>query len=651
MRYLVTSALPYIHGIPHLGNFVGSIFPADVMARFLRLKGEEVLFICGSDMHGSPLEVAAFKAGRDVRDMAYENHERIKKLMEDWLVSVDYWGHTDSKENKEITYEVFRKLDERGYIKEEEVIMPRCRSCGRILADRWIEGTCPYCGGLARGDQCDDCGAILTPDQLINPHCVYCGSNDIEFTPIKQLVLDLPALEEELKRFYEERKDLWPEYVRQTTEWYLYKEGLKPRSISRYLNFGFPVPKEGFEDQVLYVWFDAPIGYIGITYQWAKSVSDPGAWKRWWKLPLASDVFYVQYMGKDNVFFHSIFFPAMLIGSNDWKLVDVIAASQYLTAKGVKFSKSRGVGLNLETAKELLPVEYWRYVLAALFPARKDTEFSWEIFVEKINKELVDNISNFIYRTISLSHRKGIDLNVPLGDEEEREVAKVREYAKKIEEAYMGFLGFNKVVSLVNQLASEGNAWLNQREPWKEEDPSRTLVVALYYVKVIALSLYPVLPVTMKRVLDLLGVSLSWEEVEKVRVNRVDRPFKLFRRITEEEVEKWKEMFSSEEKKPTVSIDVVLNAKMMTGIVRHVQEIGGSEERWLLVIEGPDGNTYRAAPPIRKKYSPEDLKGRSILFVPLDKKQVVSGVEVNAAIPLAGDSVIVADKNVTGRVR
>lgn len=649
MRYLVTSALPYIHGIPHLGNFIGSIFPADVMARFLRLKGESVLFICGSDMHGSPLEVAAFKAGRDVREMAYENHKKIKKLMKDWLISVDFWGSTDSEENKEVTYDIFKSLDEKGYIKEETIVMPRCKSCGRYLADRWIEGKCPRCGGLARGDQCDDCGAILTPQELIEPYCVYCGSKNIEFVTVRQLVFDLPALQKEIEKFYEERKDSWPEYVRKTTEWYLFREGLKPRSITRYLNFGFHVPKKGYEDQVFYVWFDAPVGYIGITREWAHSIGEPEEWKKWWKQPLASDVFYIQYMGKDNVFFHAILFPAMLIGSDDWKLVDMISASQFLTAKGVKFSKSRGVGLNLESAKELLPVEYWRYVLAALWPENKDTEFSWEILVEKINKELVDNISNFIYRSLSLASRKSIDLGVELGEEASKEVEKVREFARRIEEAYMSFMGFARVVKIVNELAAEGNAWLNRREPWKEEDPSETLVVALYYVKVLALSLLPILPKTMRKVLEVLGVSESWEEVEQIRVNRVGRPFKLFRRIEEKEVEEWKKRFSpAKEEEKEVTIEDVLALNLMTGRVVHVQEISGSD-RWLLIIEGPN-RTYRAAPKIKNKYSANDLKDLVVVFIPTEKKEV-DGIEVNAEILMAGDSLIVADRNVVGRVR
>ena len=658
VRYLITSALPYIQGVPHLGNFVGSIFPADVQARFLRLKGEKVIYICGSDMHGSPLEVQAFKLGRDVKEMAYENHERIKRAVEAMEISTDFWGWTDSEENKETTYEIFWDLWNNGYIKEEEIVMPKCNDCGHWLADRWIEGTCPYCGGLARGDQCDDCGAILDPTEIINPHCKYCGSTNITFERTKQLVFDLPALAEDLKKFYEERKDKWPENAKKTTEHYLYREGLKPRSISRFLNFGFPIPLKGYEGQVFYVWFDAPIGYIGITKQWAKNVAkDPDAWKEWW---FGKDTVLVHYIGKDNIFFHTLFWPGMLIGTRKgWVLPEIIASAEFLKARGVKFSKSRGVGLNIENALELLPADYWRYVLAALFPARKDTEFSWDTLQEKVNKELVETIANFVHRTLTLAHRYfGEDIGTPtLNEEEEEWLEKLDKLVDEAEQHYWKWLGFQDVVKTALRIASEGNAWLNYREPWREhkEDPGkarRTLYVALHYVKALAVVLAPITPAYSEKVLSWLGEEeYSWNTAKERGIRRISKPEIIFRKISDEQLEEWKKRFAAKMKeKITVKFDEFARVGLMTGQIRHVQEIAGSPKRWLLVIEGPDGKEYRAAPEIREHYTADQLKGKVVLFFPMDK-EIIGGVEVNAYMPTADGAIITDDKQLTGKVR
>jgi len=643
MRYVITSALPYIDGVPHLGNLVGSILPADIMARFLRMKGEDVIFICGSDMHGSPMEVYAFKQGRDVKELAYEMHARIKKAIENFEISTDFWGHTDTEENRETTYEIFWALWKKGYIKEEEIVLPYCEGHKGFLSDRWIEGTCPYCGGHARGDQCDDCGAVLTPDQLIDPYCVYCGSKELTFKKTRQLLFDLPALREDLIKFYEERKKLWPEIARKETEKYLYQIGLKPRSISRHLRFGFPVPLKGYEDQVFYVWFDAPIGYISITKQWAKSIGDPDAWKRYWKDP---DSFIVHYIGKDNIFFHTLFWPAMLIGSGGWTLPMVVASAHYLMARGTKFSKSRGKGINMENALEILPADYWRYTLAALFPARRDTEFSWDVLKEKVNKELADTIGNFIYRTLSFSFKHfGSNIGTPeLGEEERAELEKIKDLISEAEKTYMTFVGFADIVKIALRMAAEGNAWLNKREPWKEvkkdeEQARKTMYVALHYVKALALVLWPIMPESMERVLSWMGITPSWKEALREGIPKLSKPEILFRRIEDKQLEEWRKRFG--EKKHYVSIKDVEKAKLMVGRIKHVQEISGEEERWLLVIEGPDGNVYRAAPKIRGTYSAEHLKGKNILFVPTEKEKV-GGVDVNAIIPLAGGSIIVA---------
>ena len=334
-KYIVTSALPYVHGIIHIGNIFGSIIPADIHGKFLKLKGEKCLVICGSDMHGSPGELAAIKRGLSPKEYMLKQHELTKEIIEKLLCTFDHYGHTDTEKNKEIVYLLFEKLYENGYIGEQEVVLAYCKNCKRYLPDRFVEGKCPKCGGLARGDQCDDCGQILDPQELKEPYCVLCGSKDIEFRTVKNLVLEVPKLEKELKEYYEKHKDYWTTLAKGETKKLL--NDLKPRPITRFLKYGFKVPLDEYEDQVFYVWFDAPIGYIGIT-------AEKFNWKDWW---LDQNTEIIHYIGKDNIYFHSIFWPAILIGSKlGFSLPKIIAASGFLTSKGIKFSKSRGVGLN-----------------------------------------------------------------------------------------------------------------------------------------------------------------------------------------------------------------------------------------------------------------------------------------------------------------
>ncbi|HIQ10196.1 MAG TPA: hypothetical protein EYH23_01630, partial [Euryarchaeota archaeon] len=487
-------------------------------------------------------------------------------------------------------------------------------------------------------------------------HCKYCGSEDITFGEAKQLVFDLPALTGELKKFYEERKDLWPENAKKTTEHYLYREGLKPRPISRFLNFGFPIPLKGYDGQVFYVWFDAPIGYIGITKQWAKHRNRPEEWERWWKDP---ETVIVHYIGKDNIFFHTIFWPGMLLGTKKgWTLPKIIASVEFLKAKGVKFSKSRGVGLNIENALEILPPDCWRYTLAAVFPARKDTEFSWDVLREKVNKELVETVANFVHRTLTLAHRYfGEDMGTPeLTEEEEKKMKELEKLVDRAEEQYWKWLGFQDVVKTALRIASEGNAWLNHREPWKEHrtDPERarrTVYVALHYVKALAVVLAPITPAYSSKVLSWLGEEeYSWNTAKERGIRRVSRPEIIFRKISDEQIEGWKRRFEpkSDEKK-TIKLENFARVGLLVGRVRHVQEIAGCAKKWLLVIEGPNGRSYRAAPEIRDHYTAEQLKGKAVLFFPTDKQEVC-GVEINAYVPTADGSVITADRNATGRV-
>ena len=361
-KILVTSALPYINGEPHLGHIVGCLLPSDVYARFMRLKGYEVLYIAGTDEHGTTSEVGALKAGMDVQSYCDMFHQKHDKTYKDFNLSFDFFGRTSSEQNKEMTYMIFDALDKNGFIEEREIKQVYSVDDKMFLADRYITGTCPYCGyDKARGDQCENCTKVLEPTDLINPKSAVSGAANLEVRSSKHLFLNLPKIEPQLKEWLKTKEAFWPEVAYSIALKWL-KEGLEPRCITRDLKWGFPVPKKGFEDKVFYVWFDAPIGYIGITKQWSDEKPDERNWKDWWFED--KDVYYVQFMGKDNVPYHSITFPATLLGTQkNFKQVDFLKGASYLTFEGGTFSKSEHRGVFASDATKEFPADYWRYFL------------------------------------------------------------------------------------------------------------------------------------------------------------------------------------------------------------------------------------------------------------------------------------------------
>ncbi len=308
-RVLVTSAWPYIHGIPHLGNIVGSLLPADVFARYCRLKGHKTIYVTGSDAHGTPTEVAAFKEGITPRELAYKNHIIVKKLFEQWGFNFDNYSITDSEINKSTTYSIFERLWKNGCILEEEMEQAYCEKCKRFLPDRWIEGECPHCKGLGRGDQCNDCGKVLTPKELKEPYCIICKEKNIVFKKTKHLFLDLPKFQKDIEKFVRQHPE-WPENAKKFTLDFV--KNLKKRPITRDIKWGFSVPLPWYKDKVFYVWFDAVLGYISATKEWC--VKNKEKWEDWWKNPKTR---VVQTLAKDNLVFHTIIWPSILIGTKD----------------------------------------------------------------------------------------------------------------------------------------------------------------------------------------------------------------------------------------------------------------------------------------------------------------------------------------------
>lgn len=564
-KILITSALPYVNGVPHLGHLVGCLLPSDVYARYMRMMGHEVLYVCGTDEHGTPSEVGAAKEGMDVADYCLKYHNRHKEAYDAFNLSFDYFGRTSSEQNREITYHIFEQLDKNGLIEEESIKQIFSIDDNRFLPDRYVTGTCPHCGyDKARGDQCENCTKVLDPTELINPRSTISGSTNLEVRETKHLFLNLPKLEKQLAEWVKSKEPFWPDVAYSIAQKWL-KEGLRPRCITRDLKWGFPVPKKGFEDKVFYVWFDAPIGYLGITKQWADEKPGERNWKDWWLD--AKDVYYVQFMGKDNVPFHSISFPATLLGTGEnWTKVDYLKGMSYLTFEGGKFSKSEQRGVFAEDAVKEFPADYWRYWLISNAPEASDSSFTFDLFAGVVNKDLNGVLGNFVSRVMKMTASK-IGAEVPAGGEmtevEEKLIADLQEKADNYCK-YMEGLEFKKAMNELRAIWVDGNNYISVTEPWTviKTDPARAaaiLRVCLNLIRIYALLSAPVMPETSAKILAKFGLNAAdmpvlkgFNTAKEIEALQPGHKFEvgdaLFERIAPEKTEELKAKYGSDKK-------------------------------------------------------------------------------------------------------
>lgn len=564
-KILITSALPYVNGVPHLGHLVGCLLPSDVYARYMRMMGHEVLYVCGTDEHGTPSEVGAAKEGMDVADYCLKYHNRHKEAYDAFNLSFDYFGRTSSEQNREITYHIFEQLDKNGLIEEESIKQIFSIDDNRFLPDRYVTGTCPHCGyDKARGDQCENCTKVLDPTELINPRSTISGSTNLEVRETKHLFLNLPKLEKQLAEWVKSKEPFWPDVAYSIAQKWL-KEGLRPRCITRDLKWGFPVPKKGFEDKVFYVWFDAPIGYLGITKQWDDEKPGERNWKDWWLD--AKDVYYVQFMGKDNVPFHSISFPATLLGTGEnWTKVDYLKGMSYLTFEGGKFSKSEQRGVFAEDAVKEFPADYWRYWLISNAPEASDSSFTFDLFAGVVNKDLNGVLGNFVSRVMKMTASK-IGAEVPAGGEmtevEEKLIADLQEKADNYCK-YMEGLEFKKAMNELRAIWVDGNNYISVTEPWTviKTDPARAaaiLRVCLNLIRIYALLSAPVMPETSAKILAKFGLNAAdmpvlkgFNAAKEIEALQPGHKFEvgdaLFERIAPEKTEELKAKYGSDKK-------------------------------------------------------------------------------------------------------
>ncbi len=548
--WIIGSAWPYVNFVPHLGNLIGSTLSADVFARYLRLKGARVIFVSGSDVHGTPIEVEARKLGVDPKEYALKMHEIVTKLYELWNISYDNYTLTETDVHIKFVREFFLKLYERGYIFTKEDELPYCPVDKIFLPDRFVIGTCPYCGyEEARGDQCEKCGALLEPKQLKNPRCAVCGSKP-EWRITKHWYLDLRKLEDDIRKYIEENTNL-PENVKSASLSML-KAGLRPRAITRDNKWGIPAPFPGAEDKTIYVWFEAVLGYISATIEYYLKQGKPAEEAlQVWKSPNTRVVFFI---GKDNIPFHSIILPALLIASGEgYVLPYTISATEYLLYEGQKFSKSKRIGIWIDEALKIFDnVDYWRFILIYIRPENKDANFTWDQAVDIVNSIINDTIGNFIHRVLSFIDKRLGGKTPKISKLTEQDKATLQEALETYEEVdklYMD-IRLREALHRAVDIARIGNRYLNERRPWDVlktdiEEAGSIIGVALQFVKMLAFALYPVMPSSMAKLWNMIGyddsiTNHSWDEgKEPVREGLQVRDVKpLFRKVSKEDINK-----------------------------------------------------------------------------------------------------------------
>ncbi len=525
-RILITSALPYLNGIKHLGNLVGSQLPSDVYARFNRAIGNEVMFICATDEHGTPAELAAAKTGQDVAEYCAEMHDVQANLAKGFGLSFDYFGRSSSAQNHALTQHFAGKLAKNGLIEEVSEKQVYSNADGRYLPDRYIEGECPNCGyDSARGDQCENCTKQLNPTDLINPRSAISGSTDLEVRETKHLYLIQSAMSGKLDAWIDSKKD-WPILTTSIAKKWLHDgDGLRDRGITRDLDWGIPVKRgdqdwEGMEGKVFYVWFDAPIEYIAATAEWAEANGlAASAWERWWRTDKgADDVKYVQFMGKDNAPFHTLSFPCTIMGSGEpWKLVDFIKSFNYLNYDGGQFSTSKGRGVFMNQALDILPSDYWRWWLLTHVPESSDSEFTWENFQQTVNKDLADVLGNFVSRITKFCRAKfgeEVPIGGTYGPAEEAVIAEITTRLKAYE-AHMEAMEIRKSAADLRAIWVAGNEYLQAAEPWAKfkTDPDAAAAIvrfALNLIPLYAVLSEPFIPDAAATMLKAMNTKAAW---------------------------------------------------------------------------------------------------------------------------------------------
>ncbi len=623
MRVLINCALPYTNNSLHLGHIAGAYLGGDIFARYNRMEGNEVLFVCGSDEYGTPITIRADREKvppKQIVDFYHEEQDRNFKALD---INFDIFSRTTYREHSDLVQNIFRELMAKGYIVERTTVAPYCEEDHRFLPDRYVTGTCPYCGNpSARGDQCDECGRTLDAQELKDPLCILSNTTPV-FKETKHLFFRLDLFQDRLAQWIDSQKN-WRTSVQQFSRSFI-SSGLKERPITRDIYWGVPVPVEGYEDKRIYVWIEALMGYLSAAMIYSKRIGDPGYWEKFWK----EDARTYYFMGKDNVTFHSIILPAILMALGGYNLPYDIVANENMNMEGKKFSKSRKIGLTVNELLEVAPKDYIRYYIASVLPETGDTDFSLDDFQDKVNSELIAKYGNLVHRLTSFASANSIVLNTP--DNPDQADSGLLSRCEESFRLYMDHLArveIKKALRVWIDLVQATNSYFNESEPWKliKTDRNRcqgklsSIYRACQYLTVMA---YPIIPSAANRIwkdlmcegnIESAGIQTLSGPFSGVSLVRSDPPF---------------QKFKIETTNPN-SLD------LRVGKILSVAEHEAASKLYLLSVDLGD-HTISLVAGLREKYRPEELTGRKIVVIANLKKAKIRGHESQGMLLAADD--------------
>jgi methionyl-tRNA synthetase len=657
-RILVTSALPYANGPIHLGHLAGAYLPADIYVRYQRLKQRDVIYICGSDEHGVPITLAAEKQNKSPQEIVDVFHNRNLQAFERFGMSFDYYGRTSSPVHRQTSRDFFRTLHDKGILKQKTEKQYFDPKINMFLPDRYVKGTCPICSfPEAYGDQCEKCGSSLTVTELVNPKSTLTGESPV-YRETEHWYLPLGDFQRRIETWLESKQNWKSNVMGQVRSWF--QTGLGDRAVTRDLSWGVPVPLEGSEGKVLYVWFDAPIGYISATKEWSQKTGDPDRWTTYWQDP---DTKLVHFIGKDNIVFHCIMFPAMLMAHGEFVLPDNVPANEFLNLEGDKLSTSRNYAVWLEKFLESFEADPLRYYLAINAPETKDADFTWKEFQQRNNGELADILGNFINRTMTFA-RKQFDNKVPEPgalDATDTDMLETLKNAPQTVGAFLEHYELRKAAAAMMDVGRAANKYFNDKEPWITAKSDRqtcatTIHICLQAAATLAVIMEPFLPFSALKLWTMLGQSSdihqqTWDQAGESILpagHALGTAKILFRKLEDTdiqpEIDKLKKNAPSTESEPKpvvppkdeMTIETFAKIDLRIARVKEAEPVPKTDKLLKLTVE-VGNETRQLVAGIAKHYGPDDLIGKRVVVVFNLKPAKLRGIESNGMVLAAED--------------